>query len=138
MHIEAATGRRRPLDAGINIVPYIDLLMTLMVFLMVTAVWTHTSTLEAKSASTGDSSTARDDDAKPATVTLTAGGIHVDTTHFAPNDVDGAVAALVARGRDAPLELKVDDGVAFARVAAFMDAARGAKLATPTLQPSPQ
>jgi hypothetical protein len=45
---------------------------------------------------------------------------------------------LIARGRASPLELKVDDGVQFARVAAFMDAAKAAKLATPTLQPSPQ
>jgi biopolymer transport protein ExbD len=132
MHIEAATGRRRPLDAGINIVPYIDLLMTLMVFLMVTAVWTRTSTLEATSASAGDASTTAND-AKPTTVTLTAGGIHVDAEHFAPSDVDGVIAALRSRAHH-ELCLKVDDGVSYERVAAFLDAAKGADLEKPSLQ----
>lgn len=37
MHVEATSGRRRSLDAHVNPVPYIDMLMTLMLFLMATA-----------------------------------------------------------------------------------------------------
>jgi biopolymer transport protein TolR len=46
-------GGKKALDANINLVPYIDLLMTIMTFLMMTAVWTQITMLEVQNASGG-------------------------------------------------------------------------------------
>jgi biopolymer transport protein ExbD len=43
---EPGKGGKRALDAAINLVPYIDLLMTIMTFLVMTAVWTQIAALE--------------------------------------------------------------------------------------------
>ena len=40
-------GRRRPLDHALPLVPFIDFLLCLVAFLLVTAVWTHASRLQA-------------------------------------------------------------------------------------------
>jgi biopolymer transport protein ExbD len=48
-----AKGGKKVLDAHINLVPYIDMLMTIMVFLMMTAVWTQIAMLEVQNASSG-------------------------------------------------------------------------------------
>src|SRR5580693_551963 len=40
-------GKRRALDSEINMVPMIDLLMVTISFLLITAVWSHMSRLEA-------------------------------------------------------------------------------------------
>ena len=52
---ESARGGRRQLDAHINLVPYVDMLMTIMTFLVMTAVWTRMSALEVHSPSSGTS-----------------------------------------------------------------------------------
>jgi biopolymer transport protein ExbD len=46
-------GGKKSLDANINLVPYIDMLMTIMTFLMMTAVWTQIAMLEVQNASGG-------------------------------------------------------------------------------------
>ena len=46
-------GGKKSLDANINLVPYIDMLMTIMTFLMMTAVWTKIAMLEVQNASGG-------------------------------------------------------------------------------------
>jgi biopolymer transport protein ExbD len=46
-------GGKKALDAYINLVPYIDMLMTIMTFLMMTAVWTQIAMLEVQNASGG-------------------------------------------------------------------------------------
>src|SRR5689334_1159029 len=40
-------GGRKPLDSDINMIPMIDLLMVTISFLLITAVWTHMSRLDA-------------------------------------------------------------------------------------------
>ena len=40
-------GKRRSLDSEINMIPFIDLLMVTISFLLITAVWTHMSRLDA-------------------------------------------------------------------------------------------
>jgi biopolymer transport protein ExbD len=40
-------GKRRALDSEINMIPFIDLLMVTISFLLITAVWTHMSRIEA-------------------------------------------------------------------------------------------
>jgi biopolymer transport protein ExbD len=46
--IEQGRGLRRALDSEINMIPMIDLLMVTISFLLITAVWTHMSRLEAR------------------------------------------------------------------------------------------
>jgi biopolymer transport protein ExbD len=41
-----ARGRRKALDADLNLVPYIDLLTCMVAFLLITAVWTQLARLE--------------------------------------------------------------------------------------------
>jgi biopolymer transport protein ExbD len=47
-------GRRRSLDADVNMVPMIDVLMVTISFLLLTAVWTHMARLEASARVPGD------------------------------------------------------------------------------------
>ena len=137
MHIESSSRRgQRTLDASVNIVPYIDLLMTIMTFLVITATWTQMRSLESQSAS-GACAGADCKASEHATVTLTQKGIHVGAEHFAIDDVRDAMVALVAT-KKTDLELHVDDGVAFARVVALMDAAKSAGFKTQSLAPRPQ
>lgn len=44
------SGGRRPVDAEINLVPFIDLLCSLIAFLLMTAVWAQISSLEVQQA----------------------------------------------------------------------------------------
>ncbi len=45
--VEAAKGGRRTTDSEINMIPMIDLLMVTISFLLITAVWTHMSRINA-------------------------------------------------------------------------------------------
>ncbi|HSI06074.1 MAG: ExbD/TolR family protein [Myxococcota bacterium] len=49
------SGGRRPVDAEINLVPFIDLLCSLIAFLLLTAVWAQIASLELQQTSTSDS-----------------------------------------------------------------------------------
>ena len=46
-------GGKKSMDAHVNLVPYIDLLMTIMTFLVMTAVWTQIATLEVQNSAGG-------------------------------------------------------------------------------------
>src|SRR5579863_5745342 len=45
--------KRRSLDSEINMIPFIDLLMVTISFLLITAVWTHMSRMDATAQVTG-------------------------------------------------------------------------------------
>ena len=45
--VEGGKGKRRTLDSEINMIPMIDLLMVTISFLLITAVWVHSSRLES-------------------------------------------------------------------------------------------
>jgi biopolymer transport protein TolR len=73
-------GGKKSLDANVNLVPYIDLLMTIMTFLMMTAVWSQIAMLEVQNASGGPDQQAAepdDDRPKPIFVILGANGMVV-------------------------------------------------------------
>ncbi|MEW5853160.1 MAG: biopolymer transporter ExbD [Myxococcota bacterium] len=53
--VEPGRSRGRSLDATINLVPCIDLLSSLIAFLLMTAVWTQLGTLTAAAGGTGPS-----------------------------------------------------------------------------------
>ena len=42
-----SSGKRRTLDSEINMIPFIDLLMVTISFLLITAVWSHMSRINA-------------------------------------------------------------------------------------------
>jgi biopolymer transport protein ExbD len=48
------SGGRRPVDAEINLVPFIDLLCSLIAFLLLTAVWAQVASLELQQTATSD------------------------------------------------------------------------------------
>ena len=98
MHLEPSARGRRAYDAGVNIVPYIDMLMTLMIFLMVTAVWTHTRALPAENTSGACTGPACGPGAERVVARLTASGIDVGDRRFAADDVERAVRALKGGG----------------------------------------
>jgi biopolymer transport protein ExbD len=47
VNVDSGAGRRRSLDSEINMIPMIDLLMVTISFLLITAVWTHMSRVDA-------------------------------------------------------------------------------------------
>jgi hypothetical protein len=138
---ESARGGRRQLDAHINLVPYVDMLMTIMAFLVMTAVWTRMSALEVHSPSSGTSAPGQPE--HPVRVHLQASG-QLDVEHegsvalqaipplagrpdWASLTVLLAIKPLSASpgpgtsGGSQTVEVRVDDGVAFADVAALID-----------------
>src|SRR4051812_2344045 len=116
MHIEAARGRRA-FDASVNIVPYIDMLMTIMTFLVVCAVWTQTAAMPVASVATGACASepcAVDDEA--VVMRVAAGTLTVAGRTFGAGDAGAAVAFARAQGPGTALRLVVDDGVDLDRV----------------------
>jgi biopolymer transport protein ExbD len=51
---QSGSGRRRSLDAEVNLVPFIDLLSMCICFLLMTAVWTQLSSVQVKQATGTD------------------------------------------------------------------------------------
>ena len=133
MHIEAARGRRA-FDASVNIVPYIDMLMTIMTFLVVCAVWTQTATMPVASVATGacaSSSCPAEDDAL--VMHVAAGTLTVGGRTFGAGDAGAAIAFARAQGPGTALRLDVDDGVDLDRVVRVMDKAKAAGFTTESL-----
>jgi biopolymer transport protein ExbD len=47
VNVDSSGGKRRSLDSEVNMIPMIDLLMVTISFLLITAVWTHMSRVNA-------------------------------------------------------------------------------------------
>lgn len=124
---DASRGGRRPLNAHLNLVPYIDLLMTIMTFLVMSAVWTQMATLEI--AAGGGVAGATTEQVVPVLVRVTADGVAIDG---AP--VDGAALATGLRGAKAA-RVVPDDDVDFEAIARVVDAAKGAGVVDVRLEP---
>lgn len=134
-------GGKRAVDHEIPLIPFIDLLLCCIMFLLVTAVWNQLSAIQAN-APGGTSSTEPIDDVAqvlPLIVRVTAEGYTVgsdagDQLVIARADERYDVAALsehlAARRRVAPNEHRVvvtaDDGVAYADLVTAMDTLVGA------------
>jgi biopolymer transport protein ExbD len=151
-----AKGGKRALDASVNLVPYIDLLMTIMTFLVMTAVWTQIASLEIQNSSGGqqEEQEEKDEDKpKPILVVLTDRGLKVGEEGAEeplvdyPNTADGydfAAAKTQLKGlKDArpervQINVKAEDGVAFEPITKVIDIAHGLSLTGLTLQPASQ
>ncbi|HTP27118.1 MAG TPA: biopolymer transporter ExbD [Anaeromyxobacteraceae bacterium] len=140
--------KRRALDATVNVVPAIDLLSCCISFLLVTAVWTQISRLQATPLGTGTA--AETQAAKTLTVTLTIGergyvlatsaGTQIEVP-VAGRGADGSTRYDVKSLEDRLRKLKADypdqaaitvaaeDAVAYAELVHAIDACVGAGLA---------
>lgn len=136
-----AEGGKRAVDHEIPLIPFIDLLLCCIMFLLVTAVWNQLSAIDANTPGAQDHPTG--DDPPPTTLALivrvTADGYSVgsdagDQMTIARASEGYDLAALqehlAARRRLAPNEQTVvvtaDDGVAYADLMAAMDTLVGA------------
>lgn len=132
---EPTRGGKRRLDANINLVPYVDMLMTIMAFLVMTAAWTKLSVIEAQAQTSSSSSTSAIDEHPQKAVKLSVhkGGAVVVVADASSNTVSSssgrpdarALASTVtqmAGSKDLVVDVSVDDGVAVDDVASVLDA----------------
>ncbi len=139
---------RRNLDAPINLVPYIDLMITMIAFLMMTAVWTQVATLELQNATNSavPSSKAK---IEPLSIEITKTGFVLTEEGKAQIDIPKKDARydMVALHRNLkkwkaedPLRNQVDvfaqDGILYESIAKVIDIAAGLKLNDVTLKPA--
>lgn len=135
-------GGKKALDAHINLVPYIDLLMTIMTFLVMTAVWTQIAALEVQNASGGnppeEKEEKEEDPPKPIIVLVTANSLKIqeeggEPKEF-PNTADGydlkSTKTELKRLKDArpdrsEVRVQAEDGVSFEPIVQVIDVATG-------------
>lgn len=134
-------GGRKPLDAAINLVPFIDLLSCCISFLLITAVWVNLSQLPVRHGAGGQSQKA---DVPAVQLTLlvtpeafllsrsTGETTRIDSASRAGEpDYVGLAAAMQKAKRDLPdqdsITLRSSDGVAYERLIRTIDLLRAEK-----------
>ncbi len=135
-------GGKKSVDAEIPLIPFIDLLLCCVMFLLVTAVWNKLASLDAHLDAPGNPTSEIDDpspDDLPLTVRIDHDGYHLSTglgdeTRI-PLAAEGAwdLAALTEHLRerrridpnDARVIVTADDGVEYAQMVSAMDAFHG-------------
>ncbi len=128
-------GGRRPVDASLNVVPFIDLLSCCIAFLLITAVWTQMAAFEATpSGERGDLRERR-----PLTITVDEAGYAVASASqvwVLPRRGGGydtdALAAVLARVHagdpsDDGAIINAADGIHYEDLVRAMDVARSAR-----------
>jgi biopolymer transport protein ExbD len=148
-------GGKKALDAHINLVPYIDMLMTIMTFLMMTAVWTQIAMLEVQNASGGAEAQPEEPDPnkpKPILVLVTDRAVKIqeeqspDTREY-PSLGEGydfkGVEAELKRLKDArpdrtEVKIQSEDGVKYVDIVRLIDISTGLELKALTLTPTGQ
>lgn len=98
-------GGKKPVDANVNLVPFIDLLASLIAFLMMTAVWTQIGAMKVSQAGGGSDAVPTTQPLLPITLLLTERGYSIGvgpTSEEVPRK-NGAYdgPALVAKLREA-------------------------------------
>jgi biopolymer transport protein ExbD len=93
-------GARRALDSELNMVPFIDLLMVTIAFLLVTAVWTQMARIEADAQVPGAGPARGDDEAR----------LHVEMTDPSKIVLHWNVGRTVVRTREVPRWLAAESG----------------------------
>jgi biopolymer transport protein ExbD len=148
-------GGKKPLDAAINLVPYIDMLMTIMTFLMMTAVWNQIAMLEVQNASGGAEAQPEEPDPnkpKPILVLLTDRSVKIqeeqnpDLKEFPSTgegyDMGGVLVELkrLKELRPDRTELKIqsEDGVKYEHIVKIIDISTGLDMKALTLTPVAQ
>ncbi len=145
-------GGKKSLDADLNLVPYIDLLMTIMTFLIMTAVWTQIAMLEVQNAQSGppDSPPEEKEDPIPAILVLiTENAVKIQEEGGEPRefpkandsfDMAGAKALFdqLKQAKPERVEVKItaEDAVTYTDIIGIIDTATGAGLTGITLTPA--
>ncbi len=126
--IQGPKGRRRALDASINLVPFIDLLSCCIAFLLITAVCSQVSALEAQVAPTPGSATLEPHEQGPPLPVLR---VHRDG--YSLGDATLSTTAELERGlrsiKADQMVVRADDDVAYGRLVDTIDRAKGAGFA---------
>lgn len=124
-------GGRRSVDQSVNMVPMIDLLISVIAFLLMTAVWVQTGVLQARQPQSNGAVESLPED--PAlTITVSAEGFRVGNTAADAEQLgagDGRFvalrAALATRHQVAPAQRRVqvqaDSGVTYDELMRVMD-----------------
>jgi biopolymer transport protein ExbD len=144
-------GGKKALDAHVNLVPYIDLLMTIMVFLMMTAVWTQIAMLEVQNAQSGPPDQPpeeKEDPIPPILVLMTENTLNIQEEGGEPRefprngetyDLNGAKGVLdqlkQARPERVEVKMTAEDGVKYTDIVGVIDLSTGAGLTGITLSP---
>ncbi len=147
-------GGKKSLDANINLVPYIDMLMTIMTFLMMTAVWTQIAMLEVQNASGGpDQEQQEPDPNAPKPVLVLAGKEQVVVQEEGaeprpfPATADGydwnGINIELKRLKDVRqdrdvVKIQSEDGIKYENITKLIDLATGNNMKQITLTPTGQ
>lgn len=152
--VEAAPqkGGKKAMDAAINLVPYIDLLMTIMTFLIMTAVWTQIAMLEVQNAQSGPPDTPPEeekDPIPPVLVLITETALKIQEEGGEPRefpkgnegfDLVGAKGVFdqlkQARPERVEVKMTAEDGVVYTDIIGVIDTATGSGLTGITLSPA--
>lgn len=139
--VESGGGGRRPTNANLNLVPFIDLLSSLIAFLLMTAVWTQIDSLQSASAGAPSGGAP----SQPSLdVGITQRGMWIDREGKRqeilwedPQDLkDMLVTAREESGRRDAM-VHADDDVAYDAVIRVLDACHGAGFASVALSSTP-
>lgn len=131
IQIAGGHGTRRPLDSELPLVPFIDLLLCCVMFLLVTAVWNQLSAIEVRPPSVARGP-AEALPLSPLTLSLSAERWLLVTPESARFEMPaGDIAALhdallARRASEDELAIAPDDGVPYETVVAAIDVAIGA------------
>lgn len=136
----SSPGGRRALDAELNLVPFIDLLVCCICFLLITAVWVRMARIEVKSATRPGTLTEQRQrpQATPVKVlvdeagyTVVAGAQRIELPRQGKHDDTVGLSRVLRQARRAGAASKLTiasvDGVAMRRLVAVLDLARGAQ-----------
>lgn len=134
-------GRRKPMSE-INVVPYIDVTLVLLIIFMVTAPMLQTGVdvdlpqAQAKSVET-------DDENLPVVISIDSGGNYFitveggDAAPISADDVTGRVSGILSAKPKTPVYIKGDQSVDYGKVVSIMAALKNAGVANVGLMTRP-
>ncbi len=141
--------RARSLSAFVNLVPYIDLMTTIITFLMMTAIWTQMGSIDVQSQAAASAAPENELKVKPVLVMITAQGLMVGEEDAKPQtllkttngeyDLPALKNALLQLKSSHPERLELGlfaaDGTKYQQIVQVMDVATGIGLSQISLQP---
>ncbi len=124
--------------AEMNLIPLIDIALTLLIILMVTTAFIHHPGVSLKLPETVTREGAPETN-KDLTIAVTsAGALYVDGQERTPADIQQHLKNIAARSRNARILIKGDRDVAYARIMEVMDMVRQAGLSRVVLPTDPR
>ncbi|MDA0712448.1 MAG: biopolymer transporter ExbD [bacterium] len=136
---------KRSLDAPVNLVPYIDLMITMITFLMMTAVWSQMASLQVQNESSS-TKTLTEKPPSAITVILTTKGLIVSEesgTKTTYNNLNGRynvdslknklMAFKNADDKRVQINIQAEDGVSYDTIIEVIDLGTGLGLTAVTL-----